>query len=147
MWLDIPFVKQEQNGCGAASIAMVMRYWSRPADPDAIQRNLYRPSEKGIRASDMARHFEHEGFRAIAFSGEWIDLESHLAKGRPLIAALKQDASAPLHYVVIAGVESEYALINDPADRKLRKIARVEFEKAWSASSRWTLLAVPRSTN
>jgi len=27
IWLDVPFVKQEKDGCGAASIAMVMQYW------------------------------------------------------------------------------------------------------------------------
>ena len=27
VWLDVPFVKQEKDGCGAASIAMVMQYW------------------------------------------------------------------------------------------------------------------------
>jgi len=43
VWLDIPFVKQEKDGCGAASIAMVMQYWQqrggKPAgqDSDAIQ--------------------------------------------------------------------------------------------------------------
>ena len=31
VWLDVPFVKQQKNGCGAASIAMVMRYWQAPA--------------------------------------------------------------------------------------------------------------------
>ena len=29
VWLDVPFVKQEKNGCGAASIAMVMQFWQR----------------------------------------------------------------------------------------------------------------------
>ena len=29
VWLDVPFVRQEKNGCGAASIAMVMQYWQR----------------------------------------------------------------------------------------------------------------------
>jgi len=28
VWLDVPFVKQEKDGCGAASIAMVMQYGS-----------------------------------------------------------------------------------------------------------------------
>ena len=27
VWLDVPFVKQEKNACGAASIAMVMQFW------------------------------------------------------------------------------------------------------------------------
>src|ERR1700733_7458123 len=29
VWLDVPFVKQDKNACGAASIAMVMRYWQQ----------------------------------------------------------------------------------------------------------------------
>ena len=49
VWLDVPFVKQEKDGCGAASIAMVMQYWQRQqgqgasADSDAaqIQHALY----------------------------------------------------------------------------------------------------------
>ena len=45
--LDVPFVAQEKNGCGAAVIAMVMQYWQReqgkPADIDvkAIHLKLY----------------------------------------------------------------------------------------------------------
>ena len=31
IWLDVPFVPQEKNGCGAAVIAMVMDYWSDKA--------------------------------------------------------------------------------------------------------------------
>ena len=38
VWLDVPFVKQEKDGCGAASIAMVMQYWQaqqgQPANAD-----------------------------------------------------------------------------------------------------------------
>ena len=48
VWLDVPFVKQDKNACGAASIAMVMQYWQRqqrepPAVPDSteIQRSIY----------------------------------------------------------------------------------------------------------
>ncbi len=26
IWLDVPFIAQEKDGCGAASIAMVMQY-------------------------------------------------------------------------------------------------------------------------
>ena len=27
VWLDVPFVSQQKDGCGAASVAMVMQYW------------------------------------------------------------------------------------------------------------------------
>lgn len=156
VWLDVPFVKQVKEGCGSASIAMVMQYWlkaesreSHPAaDPAEIQRALYAPGAHGIHASAMERYFEQHGFRAFSFRGEWSDLEQHLRKGRPLIVALKTGGSAAsLHYVVVAGLDPErgIVLLNDPARRKLLKQDRSEFERQWRSTSQWTLLALPRA--
>jgi ABC-type bacteriocin/lantibiotic exporter with double-glycine peptidase domain len=152
MWLDVPFVKQEKNGCGAASIAMVMQYWQRqqhgPATPDAeeIQRALYSSEAHGIYTSDLEGYFQQHGFRAFAFRGEWNDLKEQLAKGRPLIVALKPARGAPLHYVVVAGLDEQQGIIvkNDPAERKLLKQDRSSFEKQWQGAGNWTLLAVPQ---
>jgi len=27
LWLDVPYVHQEKDGCGSASLAMVLQYW------------------------------------------------------------------------------------------------------------------------
>jgi len=154
LWLDVPFVKQEKNGCGAASIAMVMQFWQRqqglpPASSDAaqIQRALYSSSAHGIYASDLERYLEKSGFRTFAFAGTGEDLRQHLEKGRPLIVALQPTGRVPLHYVVVTGLDTEQNLIllNDPAERKLRKQEMASFEKEWSNAGHWTLLAVPRS--
>jgi ABC-type bacteriocin/lantibiotic exporter with double-glycine peptidase domain len=153
VWLDVPFVKQEKNGCGAASIAMVMEYWQRQPgqslqvpSSEQILRDLYSKEARGIYASDMQSYFQQHGFRTFAFAGEWTDLTQHLAKGRPLIVALKPKPGAPLHYVVVAGLEltDGIVLTNDPAERKLLKQARSEFEREWKAANHWTLLAVPQ---
>lgn len=156
IWLDVPFVQQEKDGCGAASIAMVMQYWlrqqGRPADGSAdaaaeIQRTLYSSRAHGIYASDLQRYFQQQGFRTFVFRGEWADLKQHLAKGRPLIVALKPaSGKVPLHYVVLAGLELEQrlVLVNDPAQRKLLKQDRSSFEREWSAAGKWTLLALPQ---
>ncbi|HUV96742.1 MAG TPA: C39 family peptidase, partial [Acidobacteriaceae bacterium] len=29
IWIDVPFVQQTTDGCGSASLSMVMRYWDR----------------------------------------------------------------------------------------------------------------------
>ena len=86
------------------------------------------------------------------FNGTWDDLKQHLEKGRPLIAALKPaSGNVPLHFVVVVGLDSEQnsepaiVLLNDPAQRKLLKQARSTFEKQWSATGRWLLLALPQS--
>jgi len=28
VWLDVPYVKQTEDGCGSAAIAMLLQYWS-----------------------------------------------------------------------------------------------------------------------
>jgi ABC-type bacteriocin/lantibiotic exporter with double-glycine peptidase domain len=155
VWLDVPFVKQENDGCGAASIAMVMQYWQRqqnvPAsqdsDPAEIQRALYSPKAHGIYASDMQSYFAQKGFRTFTIRAEWEDLKHHLDKGRPLIVALQPAGGAPLHYVVVAGLDGEqgFIMVNDPAQRKLLKQDRPGFEREWGAAGNWTLLALPQT--
>ena len=155
IWLNVPFIHQAANGCGAASIAMVMQYWRRGgegrasavADPRQIQRTLYDRHAKGIYAADMERYFRQNGFRVYAFSGQWKDLKHHLAKGRPLIVVLGGESrNEPLHYVVVVGLDwqEHVVLVNDPAQRKLLKMDRSQFEERWKAMNGWTLLAVPR---
>jgi predicted double-glycine peptidase len=153
VWLDVPFIKQEKNGCGAASIAMVMQYWrTQPggaqdngSDPGEIQRALYSSQAHGIYASDMERYFQEHGFRTYSFKGEWDDLRQHLGKGRPLIVALKPlPEETALHYVVVVGVNwgENVVTVNDPAQRKLLKMDRAAFLREWNAVGDWTLLAV-----
>jgi ABC-type bacteriocin/lantibiotic exporter with double-glycine peptidase domain len=153
IWLDIPFVKQEKDGCGAASIAMVMQYWQlqqrRSDNPTAeaahIQRALHSDAGHGIYASDMERYFQQNGYATFVFAGDWSDLKQHLEKGRPLIAALKPGSMMQLHYVVVVGLEPRLVLLNDPAQRKLLKEDRSRFEQEWKSAGRWTLLALPEA--
>ncbi len=155
VWLDVPFVKQERNGCGAASIAMVMQYWQQQqgqsrapnAEAERIQRALYSDTAQGIYAAGMEAYFQRNGYRVFAFGGDWQDLEQHLKKGRPLIVALRPGSTRPLHYVVVAGLDQrrQLVLLNDPAERKLVKEERSRFEQKWNAASAWTLLALPET--
>ena len=154
VWLDVPFIRQEKNGCGAASIAMVMQYWQRQqgrtpdADAVAIQRTLYSSKGHGIYASDLESYFQQHGFRTFAFHGEWKDLKDHLEKGRPVIVALKP-GRGDLHYVVVTGIDWQQNVVmtNDPAERKLLKRDRATFEKEWKGAQNWTLLALPQQSS
>ena len=154
-WLDVPFVKQSLNGCGAASIAMVMQYWQHQqgkapgtdSDPEWIRRALYSPKAHGIYASDLQRYFQQHGFSAFVIQGQWSDLQQHLEKGRPLIVALKPESGgAALHFVVVVGFDADgsLVLVNDPGQRKLLKQERSDFEREWKGTGNWTLLAIPR---
>src|SRR5213593_3575194 len=148
LWIDVPFVQQDKNGCGSASIWMVMAYWNQAATPNVenIQRELYSKEDGGIFARDMEKYLQLRGYRVFPFRGEWSDLEEHVSKGRPLIVCLERNSrGVPLHYVVVAGVDptQSLVLINDPAQRKLLSVSRAEFERSWQGTGNWTLLAMP----
>jgi uncharacterized protein YvpB len=156
IWLDVPYIKQTVEGCGSASIAMLLQYWSahgtqiasERADADAIQKQLYSRKSHGIYASDLERYLRESGFRVFALRGDWSDLRDHLSKGRPLILSIEPGGShAPLHYVVATGMDwqREAVFVNDPARGKLLRVERAEFEKEWLAAKNYLLLAVPIS--
>jgi ABC-type bacteriocin/lantibiotic exporter with double-glycine peptidase domain len=157
-WIDVPFVAQTRDGCGSASISMVIRYWENKsgqaapptADPEKIQAALFSPADRGIPASMVRKYFLDIGYRAFAFQGQWGDLKHHLDQGRPLIVGIRESwAHGPLHYVVLVGIDSErgYVFVNDPAQQKMLRISREGFESEWSSTHNWTLLAVPRAEN
>lgn len=155
-WLDVPFVQQPREGCGAASISMVMQYWDqqrqRAANPNArvdqIQRSLYRKDAHGIYASQLTEYLQQQGYSTYVVHGDQSLLAHHIERGRPLIVALKPGGDPLLHYVVVSGIQPEdkLVLVNDPAQRKLLKVDSRDFEQEWKATGNWTLLAVPRSS-
>jgi predicted double-glycine peptidase len=154
IWLDVPFVRQSEDGCGSASIAMVLQYWhahgirvdGQRADATAIQKQLYSRKARGIFASDMESYLKASGFQVFVLNGGWSDLQEQLKRGRPLIVSLQPgSANAPLHYVVVTGVdwEKDAVFLHDPARGKLLRVERADFEKQWRANRNWMLLAVP----
>lgn len=157
-WIDVPFVAQSRDGCGSASISMILRYWEKQrgqtpppsADSQKIQSALYSPARGGIPASMMRKYFQELGYRVFAFQAEWGDLEHHIELGRPLIVSLRaSEPHGPLHYVVVVGIDPErgYVFVNDPAQQKMLRISREGFESEWSPTHNWALLAVPQSDN
>jgi hypothetical protein len=146
-WIDVPFTRQEKNGCGSASVWMLMEYWGKsPEPPEVIHSLLYSKEGGGVFASDMERFLSARGFRTFAFAGQWSDLTENVAKGRPLVVSIEASSKgAPLHYVLVVGVDEarQIVLVNDPAQRKLLPMARSDFEQRWDAMNRWTLLALP----
>jgi predicted double-glycine peptidase len=154
IWLDVPFVKQSEDGCGSAAISMVLQYWSvhgaridpQRADAGAIQKQLYSRKARGIFASDMENYLKGSGFRVFPLDGNWNDLQEHLRKGRPLIVTIQpENAGAALHYVVVTGIDwqSGAVFINDPSRGKLLRLERADFERQWRPNRNWMLLAVP----
>jgi ABC-type bacteriocin/lantibiotic exporter with double-glycine peptidase domain len=154
-WLDVPFVRQDKNLCGAASVSMVLQYWQKahqagsvfevPSFPH-IAEALGSEESKGVLGSQMKAYLASIGYQVFVFKGQWEDIKSHISKGRPLIVGLGNRGALD-HYLVVTGWNDpeNVVLVNDPARRKLLKLDRKDFQKAWERTSYWTLLALPPS--
>jgi predicted double-glycine peptidase len=128
-----------------------MQYWVRQTPGlDAVASAAERidkaltPPPHGLSGDSLRRYFEANGFTVYVFNGEIADLRDHTAKGRPVIVCLRPAAHGELHFVVVAGVEPEYAILNDPARGKYIREPLNVFLREWKASGDWALLAVPR---
>jgi predicted double-glycine peptidase len=151
--LNVPFFAQKKDGCGAASVAMLMHYWAKqPAEapvvapsPEHIYERLYSPERRGILLLDMKRFLEESGYRAFTLRGQWTDIEQHLAKGRPIIVALAKHRSKGMHFAVVVGARSNNVWLNDPTRKSLKRLKHADFNKQWNSADRWMLLATPQN--
>lgn len=149
--LDVPYVHQRKQGCGAASIAMVMQYWANrgahlspgAADPSAIYRALYRPELRGSNGGDMVAYLRDRTFTAFAIDASWGDLVDNVSRGRPLIVCLGPSRDAPLHYVVVIGIEGSDIVLHDPARSAHVLMRASSFQSEWRRTDNWTLIATP----
>ena len=149
--LKVPFIHQETNGCGPATVKMVQAYCLAQGDsvapttrPDA-SANLLVNEEQGVLLSDMRGFWDSSGYYAFTIQGDSADLAHQISKGRVVIVALKKKGStADLHYVVVAGLDQRRVWLNDPAKRGPGSTDRRKFEESWTRAGKWMLLAVPR---
>jgi len=141
--LSVPFVPQEKETCGAASLAMVLGYWDAAIPQQEIAAALHEPELRGIRGSRLAEFARQRGLTAVAYEGDLAHLGEYLAKGRPLIVAWKLGRSR-YHDVVVVGVDPDGALrVHDPAAGPGRRVDRRTFERRWGGAGHWTLLVLP----
>lgn len=154
-WLNVPFVRQSRDGCGAAAIAMIMQYWTQsdsrlnPADADdaRIYALLRRSAGRGIAGQDLKRYLEEKGYAVHVFNGVVGDLRDHVGKGRPLVACLApRGIGSALHYVVVVGLSETTIIFHDPARGKLMTESLGRFMRHWQPTDNWVLLATPRQS-
>jgi predicted double-glycine peptidase len=145
--LPVPFFPQQKDGCGAASVAMVMHYWGHRQAPERVYRDLYDAERRGIPLAGMKRYLEDAGFRAFTVRGEWADIQEQLGKGRPLIVGLKKNRLKPMHFAVVIGAEAERVWLNDPTRKKAIGVKRTEFQQHWERADRWMLLSTPAAAD
>lgn len=142
--LPVPYVAQGKDTCGAAALAMVLRFWGQPASQDEIAAELFEPELHGILGSRLADLARRRGLSAVAYAGDVEQMRRYLDKGRPLIVAWKLRRDR-FHDVVVVGFDEarRQVIVHDPAEGPARRVPLDAFEKRWAGAGHWTLLVLP----
>src|SRR5262249_35844183 len=144
----VPFIPQEAYQCGPAALAMVLRYWGAPADPDEIGRALYLPSARGVLNLELEFEARRRGFRTEAFEGTLDRAKTELRQGRPIIVFQdlgRGPVSVP-HFAVLVGYDdrSEVVVLHS-GTTAFHVLSYAEFLRTWAVHRAWSLLITPRS--
>ena len=144
--LDVPYLPQTPELCGGAAVAMVLRYWGeRDVFPQDFAP-LVGTGAGGILTDTLTSAVRDRGWQAFVLpasedtSGS--RLRSEIDRGRPLIALIEV-GPATYHYVVIVASTEQAVVVHDPARTPFRVLGRAEFDRAWAAAGRWSMLVLP----
>jgi ABC-type bacteriocin/lantibiotic exporter with double-glycine peptidase domain len=142
--INVPFVAQRANGCAAAAVTMVLRYWGDPAPEAEMGDAMPGPSSKDVAGSRLADLARRRGHDAVAYRGDIAHLRDFTAKGRPLIVAVKSGRRGYHDVVVIGFDERDHTVVvHDPEAGPSQRVPARAFEQRWAGAGYWTLLVLP----
>ncbi len=142
----VPFLPQEEYQCGPAALAMVLRYYGMPADPDDITRALYLPSIRGTLNLDLEFYARRRGFRTHAFPGTLERAKDEVRRDHPLIVFQELGAGPwPVpHFAVLLGFDDRAGVVVlHSGTTPYRIVSYGAFERSWAPRRAWTLLITP----
>lgn len=142
--IDVPFVGQSELMCGAAAVVMSFRYWGDADVSTDAFADLVREDEGGIRTGDLVGRTRALGWQAISFDGDAAALRGHLTRGRPVVVLIEV-GDGRFHFVTVVGMVGDRVVYHDPAVSPYGWMDLEQFDRAWEASGRWTLLVLPDS--
>ena len=105
----VPFIRQDSQFCGPASLASVMTYHGMPTDQNTVGKAVYSEKLQGALITDLERYARQKGFETKSGRGTVEELKTDLDRGRPVIVLVDLGfwvVSKP-HYLVVIGFDDE----------------------------------------
>ncbi|HVN71054.1 MAG TPA: C39 family peptidase [Desulfomonilia bacterium] len=130
---NVPFVKQESNFCGPASLASVFAHYGFPMDQGSIAKVVYTEKLKGALITDLENLARANAFQTRLGQGSDEDIKTFLKEHRPVIVLVDLGFwlfSRP-HYLVVTGY-NEKGFIAHTGYEASRIFPYAEFEKIWA---------------
>jgi len=141
---DVPFIPQEENFCGPASLAMVLSWSGVPMGQHDIAPQVFTPGREGTMRADMVAAARRNGRLAIPVE-TLPDVLAELAAGNPVIVFQNLSFNwYPIwHFAVATGFDLSAGEIrlHSGLERDMRMPLET-FERTWARGDRWALVVV-----
>ena len=141
----VPFIPQEENFCGPASLAMALAWSGLPTSQHDIAPQVFTPGREGTLRSDMLTAARRNGRIAVTLD-KLEDVLAELAAGHPVIVFqnLGLDLFPVWHFAVATGYDlaaSEIRLHSGlEADTRM---PLATFDQTWARGDRWAMVVLP----
>jgi ABC-type bacteriocin/lantibiotic exporter with double-glycine peptidase domain len=142
--LKIPFFRDTTDQCGPATLAEILGFWGKAANPTLLRKEMYQAKLHGTLPMDLMLAAESHGLKTELVRGDVSQLQSELRAGRPVLAMLNFGFSfMPMdHYVVVTGFdENRRGFFVHSAGKENQFLSYKKFRQAWEKTDYWTMLA------
>jgi len=144
VFLKVPFFPDRTDQCGPSTLAGILSYWGKAADPSTLRKEIYQDKLKGALPMDMVLAAEAHGLKTQMVRGDLAILRSELLAGRPVVAMLNTGfVAVPVdHYVIVTGFdEARQGLRVHSAGTENQFMSYKKFIRQWDKADNWAMLA------
>lgn len=145
---SVPFIKQTENHCGPASLAMILQSKQRTVNLKELSAQMITPGSKGTFATDLVSAVRRQGLIPIKIS----DLKSLLTEityGQPVLVFQNLGLSwyPKWHYAVALGydLDGPDIIMHSGKDKFVRTDMRL-FERSWALTNSWAMIVLVPGT-
>lgn len=142
---NVPFIKQSQNHCGPASLAMILESLNKKSDLKQLSIQTITPKANGTYTTDLTTSVRRQGMLGIEVKN-LENLLTEIAAGHPVLVFQNLGFSflPKWHYAVALGydLEGPDMILHSGSNKYLKNDMRF-FERTWNLAENWGLVILP----
>lgn len=141
---NVPFVMQESQYCGPASLSSILSYYGDPVDQKTIAQSVFSPTLRGALITDLDKFCKERGYHTKIGQGTVDDIKTFVAENRPVVVLVDLGfwIISKQHYLVVYGFNERGFFVHDGFEAS-RLYPYETFEKIWKKAGNSYLLVYP----
>lgn len=142
---EVPFLLQEANQCGPATLSMAMNFYGKDTHPKDFLASTYSEKQSGSLQIEMLLTAREQGFLALPIHG-MSQLLKEVSADHPVIIFQNLGLSwfPQWHYALVTGYDlAKPELILHSGPTAFKKVDYNVFEHQWRLGHFWGLVIIP----